>query len=82
MRSILRWWMQHLKDRKDPTMDAILADTEEMLAKGRLDLPLSLCFAAMRGDDLLLKQLLKKGVDPNEFDNNGRTPLVRNFPSI
>ncbi|KAM7459453.1 hypothetical protein LguiA_036447 [Lonicera macranthoides] len=67
--------LQHLKDRKDPTMDAILADTEEMLAKGRMDLPLSLCFAAIRGDDLLLKQLLKKGVDPNEFDNNGRTPL-------
>uniref|UniRef100_A0A7N2LDB3 KHA domain-containing protein n=1 Tax=Quercus lobata TaxID=97700 RepID=A0A7N2LDB3_QUELO len=46
-----------------------------MLARGRMDLPLSLCFAALRGDDFLLQQLLKRGLDPNELDSNGRTVL-------
>lgn len=69
---------QHLKDlkEKDPIMDGVLLETENMLARGRMDLPLSLCFAALRGDDLLLHQLLKRGLDPNESDNNGRTALV------
>lgn len=58
-------------------MASILADTEHMLAHGKMDLPLSLCFAAVRGDDLLLHQLLKRGSDPNEVDTNGRTALVR-----
>lgn len=54
----------------------ILTETEHLLAQGRMDMPLTLCFAAMRGDDLLLLQLLKRGLDPNELDNNGRTALV------
>lgn len=58
-------------------MDGVLLETENMLARGRMDLPLSLCFATLRGDDLLLHQLLKRGLDPNESDNNGRTALVR-----
>lgn len=57
-------------------MTAVLADIEHMLTQGRMDIPLSLCFAANRGDDLLLCQLLKRGTDPNESDNNGRTALV------
>lgn len=57
-------------------MEGILAETERMLAHGRMDLPLTLCFAAMRGDDLLLHQLLKRGLDPNDLDENGRTALV------
>nr|GMD92191.1 potassium channel AKT1-like [Ipomoea batatas] len=57
-------------------MESVLADTEHMLAQGRMDMPLTLCFAANRGDDLLLNQLLKRGMDPNELDNNGRTALV------
>lgn len=60
----------------DPVMASVLLETENMLAKGKLDLPINLCFAAMREDDLLLLQLLKRGQDPNESDNNGRTPLV------
>lgn len=68
--------MQHLKDSEDPVMKGILADTEQMLAQGKMDLPLSLCFAAARGDDLLLHQLLKRGSNPNETDKNGRTALV------
>nr|GLL46773.1 potassium channel AKT1-like [Ipomoea trifida] len=67
--------LQHLKDRRDPMMESVLADTEHMLAQGRMDMPLTLCFAANRGDDLLLNQLLKRGMDPNELDNNGRTAL-------
>lgn len=68
---------QRLKETsKDPYMEGVLLETENMLARGRLDLPLSLCFAAMRGDDLLLHQLLRRGLDPNESDNNGRTALV------
>lgn len=59
-------------------MEGILTDVEQMLARGRMDLPLSLCFAATRGDDLLLHQLLRRGLDANEMDNNGRTPLVIN----
>lgn len=57
-------------------MEEILTDTEHLLARGRLSLPLSLCFAATRGDDLLLQQLLRRGSDPNEVDNGGRTALV------
>lgn len=57
-------------------MEGILRETELMLAQGRMDLPLTLCFAAIRGDAMLLHHLLKKGLDPNEADNNGRTALV------
>ena len=57
-------------------MKGVLLETENMLARGRMDLPLSLCFAALRGDDLLLHQLLKRGLDIHESDNSGRTALV------
>ncbi|KAF9662160.1 hypothetical protein SADUNF_Sadunf18G0024400 [Salix dunnii] len=67
--------LQHLKELNDPEMEGILQHTEHMLTQGRMDLPLTLCFAAMRGDDLLLHQLLKRGSDPNESDENGRTAL-------
>ncbi|XP_065850691.1 potassium channel AKT6-like [Euphorbia lathyris] len=67
--------LQHLKESKDPMTQRILGEIELMLARGRMDLPLTLYFAAMRGDDLLLLQLLKRGLDPNELDNNGRTAL-------
>ncbi|XP_071698438.1 potassium channel AKT1-like [Rutidosis leptorrhynchoides] len=67
--------LQHLKERNDPLMEGVLLEIENMLARGRMDLPLSLCFATLRGDDLLLQKMLKKGLDPNESDSNGRTPL-------
>ncbi|XWS73082.1 hypothetical protein CRYUN_Cryun02cG0095200 [Craigia yunnanensis] len=67
--------MNNLLQSRDPVMEAILHETKHMLARGRMDLPLSLCFAAVRGDDLLLQQLLRRGSDPNEQDNNGRTAL-------
>ncbi|KAL6578535.1 hypothetical protein OROMI_008751 [Orobanche minor] len=68
--------LQHLKEHEDPEMQAILIDMEHMLAHGRMmDVPLSLSFAAMREDDLLLHHLLRRGLDPNESDRNKRTPL-------
>nr|CAG27094.1 inwardly rectifying potassium channel subunit [Daucus carota] len=67
--------LQHLIEEKDPMMEGVLLETEHMLARGRMDLPLSLCFATLRGDDQLLNQLLKRGLDPNESDNNNRTAL-------
>ncbi|XP_022749735.1 potassium channel AKT1-like [Durio zibethinus] len=67
--------LQHLKDMNDTIMEGVLMETENMLAQGRMDLPLNLCFATLREDDLLLHQLLKRGLDPNESDNNGRTAL-------
>ncbi|XP_051114033.1 potassium channel AKT1-like [Andrographis paniculata] len=67
--------LEHLKQQKDPLMEGVLLETENMLARGRMDLPLTLCFAALREDNLLLHHLLKRGLDPNESDNNGRTAL-------
>ncbi|GLT98480.1 hypothetical protein SLE2022_159840 [Rubroshorea leprosula] len=67
--------LQHLKDLDDPIMESVLRETENMLTRGRMDLPLNLCFATLRGDDSLLHQLLKRGLDCNESDNNGRTAL-------
>ncbi|KAG6407998.1 hypothetical protein SASPL_131000 [Salvia splendens] len=62
----------HLKEAKDPIMEGILLDIENMIAHGRKDLPLTLCFAALRGDESLMRHLLKRGIDPNE---SGRTAL-------
>lgn len=69
-----------MKQLDDPIMEGVLLETENMLARGRMDLPLTLCFAALRGDDLLLNHLLKRGLDANEADNNGRTALVSVLP--
>ncbi|XP_020583593.1 potassium channel AKT1-like [Phalaenopsis equestris] len=67
--------LQYLKEQKDPIMERISRETENTLARGRTDLPLSLRFAVIRGDDLLLHKLLKRGLDPNESDINGHTAL-------
>ncbi|SPT18826.1 unnamed protein product [Triticum aestivum] len=68
--------IQYLKEHKgDGVISGIAKDIERMLATGQLDLPITLCFAASRGDDFLMHQLLKRGLDPNEIDNCGRTAL-------
>ncbi|KAH6774261.1 K+ transporter 1 [Perilla frutescens var. frutescens] len=67
--------VQHLKEHDDAVMQEILADTEHLLAQGRVDVPLTLCFAAARKDDILLHRLLKRGMEPNELDRNGRNAL-------
>ncbi|TKY58162.1 Potassium channel AKT1 [Spatholobus suberectus] len=72
---IMNNFLQHLHESSDPLMKEILAETEAMLARGKMDLPISLMFATSRGDDILLYRLLKKGSDPNELDKNGRTAL-------
>ncbi|PKA53771.1 Potassium channel AKT1 [Apostasia shenzhenica] len=66
---------QNLNELKDPIMEGILRETENTLARGQMDLPLSLRFAVLRGDDMLLHQLLKRGLDPNEADSSGHTAL-------
>lgn len=71
--------LQCLQESKHPGMDVALAETEAMLARGKMDLPISTCFAANRNDDLLLNRLLKNGLDPNEEDKNGRTAMVCRF---
>ncbi|XP_024962224.1 potassium channel AKT1-like isoform X2 [Cynara cardunculus var. scolymus] len=68
--------LQHLKEKTDPIMEAIFVETENMLTQGRMDVPLSLCFAVSRGDDVLLHKLLRRGgLDANEMDSAGRTVL-------
>ncbi|KAK1641544.1 hypothetical protein QYE76_059349 [Lolium multiflorum] len=68
--------IQYLKEKKDDGVIAGVAkEIEHMLARGQLDLPITLCFAASRSDEFVLHQLLKRGLDPNETDNNGRTAL-------
>ncbi|XP_072993104.1 potassium channel AKT1-like [Typha latifolia] len=68
--------LQYLKEKKeDPVMEGVLTEIENMLTRGRLDLPITLCFAVTRGDDVLLHQLLRRGLDANESDNNGHTAL-------
>ncbi|PWA48777.1 inward rectifying shaker-like K+ channel [Artemisia annua] len=41
-------------------MEGVLVETENMLARGRMNLPLSLWFATLRGNDQLLQKLLKE----------------------
>ncbi|XP_014503345.1 potassium channel AKT1 [Vigna radiata var. radiata] len=72
---IINNFLQHLHEIGSPIMEEILAEAEVMLARGKMDLPISLLFAASRGDDIMLNQLLKKGSDPNEPDKNGKTAL-------
>ncbi|KAK1375854.1 Potassium channel [Heracleum sosnowskyi] len=67
--------LQHLSEQNDPVMNSILVEVQHMLTEGKSDLPLSLCFAAMREDDMLLHKLLRQGKDPDELDSTGRTPL-------
>ncbi|XP_057537092.1 potassium channel AKT1-like isoform X1 [Amaranthus tricolor] len=66
---------KYLKEEKNDITKESLAEVEKMISNGRLDLPLSLCFAAVNGDDILMHRLLKRGVDPNESEHNGRTAL-------
>ncbi|KAL9330886.1 hypothetical protein ACSQ67_000496 [Phaseolus vulgaris] len=72
---IINNFLHHLHELGNPLMEEILAEAEAMLARGKMDLPISLLFAASRGDDILLNQLLKKGSDPNEPDKNGKTAM-------
>ncbi|KAI9124269.1 hypothetical protein K1719_005569 [Acacia pycnantha] len=65
--------LEYLKKQTDPVMKGVLVETKNMLPRGRMDLPLSLC--SKKDDHLMLHQLLNRGLDPNESDNTGRTAL-------
>ncbi|TVU41681.1 hypothetical protein EJB05_15224, partial [Eragrostis curvula] len=68
--------IQYLKEKKDSEAIAGVAEEiEHMLARGQLELPITLSFAASKGDDYLMHQLLKRGHDPNESDKYGHTAL-------
>lgn len=70
--------LQHVQKSKFGMLDGVMAEIETLLARGKMDLPISLIFAAQKGDDIMLHELLKKGSDPNEIDNKtGKTALVR-----
>ncbi|GJN10151.1 hypothetical protein PR202_ga28218 [Eleusine coracana subsp. coracana] len=68
--------IRYLKEKKDSDAIAGVAEeVEHMLARGQLDLPITLYFAASKGDDYLMHQLLKRGHDPNDSDKHGHTAL-------
>ncbi|KAL5197262.1 hypothetical protein ABZP36_000774 [Zizania latifolia] len=68
--------IQYLREKKDISAIAGVArEIEDMLTRDQLDFPITLCFAASKGDSFLLHQLLKRGLDPNESDHYGRTAL-------
>ncbi|KEH39823.1 inwardly rectifying potassium channel subunit [Medicago truncatula] len=73
---IMNNFLQHVQNLKYPMIASVQTEIESMLSKGKMDLPISLIYAANKPDDMLLHQLLKKGSDPNEIDNKtGRTAL-------
>ncbi|XP_058733995.1 uncharacterized protein LOC131605685 [Vicia villosa] len=65
--------LQQLKELNDPIIEGVLVETGNMLTRGRIDLPVSLYFTASKEEDFLLYELLKRGLNPNESNNNGRT---------
>ncbi|KAF8732163.1 hypothetical protein HU200_016132 [Digitaria exilis] len=69
--------IQYLKEKSDSfAIAGVAEEIEYMLARGQLELPVTtLCYAASKGDDFLMHQLLKRGVDPNESDNYWHTAL-------
>jgi potassium channel len=61
--------LQYLKEKKgSPAIAAVAEEMEDMLARGQLELPVTVYFAASKGDDYLIHQLLKRGHDPNDSD--------------
>ncbi|KAF0909391.1 hypothetical protein E2562_035831 [Oryza meyeriana var. granulata] len=68
--------IQYLREKKDiNAIAAVTKEIEDMLARGQMDFPITLCFAASKGDSFLMHQLLKRGLDPDESDHYGRTAL-------
>ncbi|KAH9329909.1 hypothetical protein KI387_002017, partial [Taxus chinensis] len=67
----------HLKESKDTTFNELATEMEWLISRGRVDVPISLCFVSSRGDAQIMEQLLNRGMDPNETDYSSRTPLMR-----
>ncbi|KAH9307563.1 hypothetical protein KI387_035474 [Taxus chinensis] len=74
-RIILKNFLQHLKDSKDPSFEDLVFEMENMLSHENLDMPSNLCFLSSRGQSQLMEDLLNMGMDPNVGDSKGRTPL-------
>ncbi|XP_050890017.1 potassium channel AKT6 isoform X2 [Lathyrus oleraceus] len=73
---IMNNFLNHVQKSKFGMLDGVMTEIETLLARGKMDLPISLIFAAQKGDDIMLHELLKKGSDPNEIDNKtGKTAL-------
>ncbi|XP_058724846.1 potassium channel AKT6-like isoform X2 [Vicia villosa] len=73
---IMNNFLNHVQKSKYGMLEGVMAEIEILLARGKMDLPISLIFAAHKGDDIMLHELLKKGSDPNEIDNKtGKTAL-------
>ncbi|KAH7420816.1 hypothetical protein KP509_13G024300 [Ceratopteris richardii] len=50
-------------------------DMEALMTEIGMNMTLSICNVAAKGDNRLLEQFLKRGRDPNKADFGGRTPL-------
>ncbi|KAI5403650.1 potassium channel AKT1 isoform X2 [Lathyrus oleraceus] len=72
---IMNNFLNHLRSSTVPGTDAILVDTEAMLARGKTDLPIGTYFAAIRNDNKMLEWLLRNGSDLTEADRNERTAM-------
>ncbi|KAK7352736.1 hypothetical protein VNO80_18164 [Phaseolus coccineus] len=72
---VMNNFLQNLEESSYPERHVILAETAAKIAQGKMDMPITLCFAAIRNDYILLESLLKKGLDPNEGDKKGKTAL-------
>eukprot|EP01018_Ginkgo_biloba_P019913 Gb_34207 [translate_table: standard] len=72
-RIIIRNFRQHLRDSKDLNCGDL--EMECMHSHGNLEMPHSLCFAASQGNSHLMEEFLRKGMDPDLGDSNGRTAL-------
>ncbi|KAK8465492.1 hypothetical protein PHAVU_009G095700 [Phaseolus vulgaris] len=72
---VMNNFLQNLEESSYPERHVILAETVAKIVQGKMDMPISPCFAAIRNDDRLLESLLKKGLDPNEGDKKGKTAL-------
>ncbi|KNA19902.1 hypothetical protein SOVF_056780 isoform B [Spinacia oleracea] len=67
--------LEYLSQQGGPFMQSTVSDIEKMISQGQTGLPLGLCFAAARGDELLLQFLLRQGSNPNETSTKDRTAL-------
>ncbi|KAG0487768.1 hypothetical protein HPP92_009863 [Vanilla planifolia] len=70
--------LQFLKEHKHPIMESVLRETEIIIARGRMELPLSLSFAVIRaskGNENCVLLLLDYGAEPNSRDSAGSVPL-------
>ncbi|XP_057845259.2 potassium channel KAT3 isoform X2 [Cryptomeria japonica] len=74
-RIILKNFLQHLKDSRDPSFEGLIIEMENMFSHENVDMPSNLCFLSSRGHSQLMEELLNMGMDPNVGDSKGRTPL-------